>query len=343
MVGFLSPLSTTAILATQVTNPLWRKHWSGRGFEVLSAGTYTELEDKILRLMDEVIPAVDMAKFDVFLSHLGEQTRAELAGLSLLSWTQLSREALDGLKKDRMNEVRSALVLLERAFAGGLMVPPEMPALAAELCLKAGDVPFARRGIRLTGETQARWPDWEPDAMAALGRTLNRMGDLPRSRIYLTRALNWDGRSDVDRADDLAWLSRSILEQIDRLFAQGRKRGVIELIASFLSQNAERLNLALVDPGEDELFKWSVYYINLRLGRIMGLASEMALSSGQVYAQQAITLLTRAIELVPIKPEAYKWVRPLLTDRRHGTEDTKKWMALVASAPTSVQRRLGGR
>ena len=155
--------------------------------------------------------------------------------------------------------------------------------------------------------------------------------------------MNWDDRSEVDRADDLAWLSRSILEQIDRLFERGRKRGVIELIASFLSQNADRLGLALVDPGEDELFKWSIYYINLRLGRIMGLASEMALSSGQVYAQQAITLLTRAIELVPMKPEAYKWVRPLLTDRRYGTEDVKKWMALVASAPSSVQRRLGGR
>ncbi len=343
MVHFLAPLSTTAVLATQVTNPLWRKYWSGRGFEVLSAGTYPELEEKILSLMEEVIPSIDISHFDPLLMKLAEQTQKTLAKVPELEWTHLEREGLDGLKKDDLKVVRSSMVLLERAFVRGIMVPPRMPAIAAELFLKAGDVPFARRGLRLTGQAQVRWPKSDPIALAALGRTLNRMGDIARSRIYLTKALNSPERTDVERADDLAWLSRSVLEQIDRLSVCGRNRGVMELIASFLSQNAERLNLALVDPGDDDLFKWSVYYINLRLGRIMGLASEMALSSGQVYAQQAITLLTRAIELVPMKPEAYKWVRPLLTDRRFGNEDTKKWMALVASAPPSVQRRLGGR
>jgi len=284
MVSFLAPLSTTAVLATQVTNPLWRKYWSGRGFEVLSAGTYPELEDKILRLIDDVIPSVNVSEFDPLLEELAERTQRDLLAVEPLAWTALERDGLDALKKDELKEVRTSLVLLERVFTRGVMVPPHIPAIAAELFLKAGDVPFARRGVRLTGQAQARWPTCEPTAMAALGRTLNRMGDVDRSRIYLTKALNWSDRSDVDRADDLAWLSRSVLERIDRLSSRGRNRGVIELIASFLSRHADRLTLALVDPGEDELFKWSVYYINLRLGRIMGLASEMALSSGQVYA-----------------------------------------------------------
>ena len=114
------------------------------------------------------------------------------------------------------------------------------------------------------------------------------------------------------------------------------------MVAGFLKDQAPYLYLAQIET-DDEDFSRSIYYINLRLGRLMGLASEMAEHSASVYASQSIELLTRAIEMMPAKPDGYKALRPLLTDRRYSTMDTKRWMALVASAPPAVQRRLGGR
>ena len=75
----------------------------------------------------------------------------------------------------------------------------------------------------------------------------------------------------------------------------------------------------------------------------MAVASKMAETSGDVYAKRACELLIRAIEIEPAKPDAYKAIRPLMTERAYQTADPKRWMALVASAPPAVQRRLGGR
>ena len=154
---------------------------------------------------------------------------------------------------------------------------------------------------------------------------------------------NRDPADTTSLADDLAWLSKSVLDRIDRLRARKRRRAVTELIGVFLKEQAERLSLAALDPGEDVDLRWSVYYINLRLGRVMVLASEMAQSSGEVYAAQAVNLLERAIELAPYKPDAYKILRPLLTDRRYAVADPKRWMEIVGAAPAQVQRKLGKR
>ena len=117
---------------------------------------------------------------------------------------------------------------------------------------------------------------------------------------------------------------------------------MIELVAHFLSAQSNYLHLVQSET-TDEAFARSIYYINLRLGRLMALASEMAENSASVYASQAVEMLKRAIGLMPEKPDGYKAIRPLLTDRRYTTVDPKLWMSLVASAPPAVQRRLGGR
>ncbi|MCA9559539.1 MAG: hypothetical protein KC583_13340, partial [Myxococcales bacterium] len=178
-------------------------------------------------------------------------------------------------------------------------------------------------------------------ALGSVGRALSRLGEEARARPYLEGALAVGDADDPwARVSDLAWLAKSVLHRIDALRAAHRKRAVTEVIARFLSAQAPRLRLAALEPGEDADRTWSVYYVNLRLGRVMLLASEMAQASGRVYAEQAVDLLTRAIELAPHKPDPYKAVRPLLTDRRWGVADARRWMALVAAAPAEVQKRL---
>ena len=114
---------------------------------------------------------------------------------------------------------------------------------------------------------------------------------------------------------------------MDRLSSKGRTRAVMELIARFLQQQASFISLVEMDaPAGSELLR-SIYYINLRLGRIMAVASKMAETSGDVYAKRACELLIRAIEIEPAKPDAYKAIRPLMTERAYQTADPKRWMA----------------
>jgi hypothetical protein len=118
-------------------------------------------------------------------------------------------------------------------------------------------------------------------------------------------------------------------------------RAVVEVIAAFLQRQAPRLHLARLEPpAEDPAARWSVYYINLRVGRIMALASEMAAAAGGVYAAQAVEFLTRAIEVAPFKPEPYRVVKPLLADGRHGTADPARWTRLLSEAPPEVQKKI---
>ena len=340
----LSPMSGAAVMASRIDNALWRQYWTGHGFEVVSAGATVALEERVSRLLgelefggsdDAVAPIIEEAT-QVVIGHLARQDS--------LSWANQSPKELESLDADGIYGVMGSMNLLSNLVSRGMPIPPRPAALAAEVCQRAGDLPAARRAVSMAVFAMADLADLDAVACGAIGRTLIRMGDADRSRPFLQDALKSGDEADtVSRADDLAWLSKSVLDRVDRLRARKRRRAVTELIGAFLKEQAERLPLASLEPEEDVDLRWSIYYINLRLGRVMVLASEMAQSSGEVYAEQAVNLLVRAIELAPYKPDAYKILRPLLTDRRYAVADPKRWMEIVGAAPAQVQRKLGRR
>lgn len=344
LVEALAPLSGTAVLAARLGNVLWRAHWSDRGFEVVDAPTVPELETAVSRLCAQIDPRVELPDLDRVFGEVGALVDGALAPAPQLGWARRSPVELEALSGAEVDEVRAGLELLGALADRGLPIPPAAPALGAEVLQRQSDLPGARRAAALAVGAMRKAGRVDVVAAGAVGRVLNRMGDPDRARHYLELALQHGDAADrAARADELAWLSRCVLDRIDRLRARKRDRAVVELIAAFLQGQATHLALAQADPGDDEALRWSVYYINLRLGRVMGLASELADAAGEVYATQAVELLTRAIELAPFKPDAYKFIRPLLTDRRSGAADARRWMALVAGAPPQVQRRLGGR
>ena len=145
-----------------------------------------------------------------------------------------------------------------------------------------------------------------------------------------------------ERADDLAWLGRCVIEHLDALMEAGRRRATLETIAAFLAALAPRQGLAELDPeGEPAHRLRSVFYVNLRVGQVMRHAAELAQAAGRVYAEQAVERLARAAALQPHLPDAYRALQPLLTDRRYGVADKPRWVALVRAAPEELRRRLG--
>jgi hypothetical protein len=51
-------------------------------------------------------------------------------------------------------------------------------------------------------------------------------------------------------------------------------------------------------------------------------------------------MLSRAIELAPTKPEAYRVLRPLLLAPRGFKPDAKRWERIVTAGPPDLQRKL---
>lgn len=340
----LSPMSGAAVMAARIDNALWRQYWTGHGFEVISAGATVALEERITRLLVDLEPGGDSEAVEPIIAEATRVVSGHLGRMDSLQWANESPKALEALDADGVLGVMDSINILSNLVTRGMPIPPRPAALAAEVCQRAGDLPTARRAVSMAVFAMADQEGHDSVACGAIGRTLIRMGDADRARPFLQDALeNRDPADTTSLADDLAWLSKSVLDRIDRLRARKRRRAVTELIGVFLKEQAERLSLAALDPGEDVDLRWSVYYINLRLGRVMVLASEMAQSSGEVYAAQAVNLLERAIELAPYKPDAYKILRPLLTDRRYAVADPKRWMEIVGAAPAQVQRKLGKR
>jgi tetratricopeptide (TPR) repeat protein len=331
-------------LALRSGSALWAGRFEHQGLEVTASATVADLEAAMTRLADRLVqvrprltPESAAALVTLDAEVVGAVQR-RLTGLPCFGWAVRARGELDALGADALPTVLDGLGLLEAVADRGLR-PPGLPAArAAEVLARLGRADDAWRALRLAVPTLDRS---DAVALGSVGRALSRLGEEARARPYLEGALTVGDADDPwARVSDLAWLAKSVLHRIDALRAAHRKRAVTEVIARFLSAQAPRLRLSALDPGEDVDRAWSVYYVNLRLGRVMLLASEMAQASGRVYAEQAVELLTRAIELAPHKPDPYKAVRPLLTDRRWGVADARRWMGLVAAAPAEVQKRL---
>ncbi len=335
-------LSGTTVLCLRITNRTWRQYWMSEGLQVVDASTSTELENRVSDWCDVLQETADISDLDDLIAEVGDTVVLRLAGSEQLEWAKRPRAELDHLNSVELQSVKQSVRFLSALTERNLLIPALPAALAAEICMNSGDLPLARQALEVATKAIDGHVNKDADAMAAVGRTLIRMGDSHRSMDYLTAALHTKGRSDESCADDFAWLSRCVLQRIDQLRKNGRKRAVIELVAHFLSAQSNFLHL-VNNHTDNESFGRSIYYINLRLGRLMALASEMAEQSASVYASQAVEMLKRAIELKPEKPDGYKAIRPLLTDRRYTTVDPKLWMTLVGSAPPAVQRRLGGR
>ncbi|MEE2788577.1 MAG: hypothetical protein VX589_14635 [Myxococcota bacterium] len=340
----LGPISGTAILATRVDNVLWRKHWNRQGFEVIDSGTYTELEKKLSKLVDDIHAQFSFSDIHPLVQEINHVSARHFGTFEELSFIHdwVNRESSSNDDIDRGKLLRASQFLLH-CHQRRAPIHPFPIAMAAELNIRIGRAQLGRQLLGLAVEHLSASHPVNTHALSAIGRALIRLGDGERAQYYFERCLGQEDLDITHRADNFAWLSRCVLEQMDRLRGRGRSRAVMELIARFLQKQSTEIALAdLVESSDEERLR-SVYYINLRLGRIMAVASEMAQTSGDVYAEKARDLLLRAIEIESAKPDAYKAIRPLLTERHYSTADPKQWMALVASAPPPVQRRLGGR
>ena len=335
-------LSATTFLALRADNKLWLKYWIDRGVSVVSGHDIDTLEASVEDICDRIAPPATQVDIQELIDEAGDSVARNLARIERFRWVERSKTELSELNASEMQMVIESLQTMIKLSQSGLPIPSRPAAYAAEIAVEAGDLPAARQALSIAVHAISNQREADAIALAAVGRTLIRLGDVHRACLYLKSALHTENTEAIHQADDFAWLSRSILQRIDKLKARGHRRAVIELVAGFLKEQAGFIHLAQAESDDPE-FQRSVYYINLRLGRLMALASEMAGHSAQVYAQQAVKLLTRAIELAPAKPDGYKAIRALLTDRKYTTTDNKLWMSLVASAPPAVQRRLGGR
>jgi hypothetical protein len=337
------PLSGTTIVATRIDNALWKQQGRSLGFHIIEAATWTEVERKIGLLCGTISPDISLPDISQLTRDVDQLVAQHLGTNPLLHWAHRPVSELENLPSEEIDTVKESVRFMSALAERGILVPGVPAGLAAEICLRAGDLPLSRQALELSVSSLIRSDEIEANAASAIGRTLNRMGDHCRARTYLEWALSARSASETDaRADDLAWLSRCVIQEIDDLNGVGRARAVMELIANFLKEQAQGVDLAQIES-EEPTTRRSIYYINLRLGRIMAMAAEMAQATGNVFAEKAVELLVRAIEMEPGKPDGYKAIRVLLTNREYATADSKRWMSLVAGAPPAVQRRLGSR
>ena len=257
-----------------------------------------------------------------------------------LEWLEIARAG----NRDEIKEARAKLLPIShewiRLFKSGVLVDPGPLCRAIAFQTRSGFAKDAVQLIESAIEIVQAWPLDNDEELASLGRSLMRNGDDWRGYIALRRALLSGSLTIQDQADSLAWVSKAVLSRIEDLMVRTHVRAATEQIAQFLNSFAQLLSLS-TQNAEDEESKWSLYYINLRLGRIMMLASSMAGQSNEVYAQQAVALLLRTIDLVPEKPDGYKYLRPMLTDQNSPTVNEEQWAQLLAKAPSTIQKKLG--
>ncbi len=339
---FEAPTGGGMVLLARQASGLWVDTWRARGLDVMGAATVADLEQQVLRFAEAVTArrspaAEDAAAYGALTRDVSVRMATGVAEIA--PWAAMHGQALQTVSDPE--EVSDALRGLEALARAGHPVAPGAAARGADILSRLGHTRRAEDALRLALSLPGAI---DPEGEASLGRTLVRQGHFERAQLHLERALE-HGEADNEwaRADELAWLSRCILDRIDRLRRAGRQRAVMETIAAFLSGQATRLSLTANDPGEDDALRWTAYYVNLRLGQLMALAGEMARASASIYATQAVELLTRAVEMQPQKPDPYRALQPLLGKTGSGAHDARRWSALVAAAPPAVQRKLTAR
>lgn len=361
------PRGRPAYAVMREPNTLLDRYWSERGVELISGNTFGELERHVEDLaasvkrinrenesLDVILGAHFPDEREDVLQLLDEVRRRfsdRLEALEPFVWVSMTPDDLESYSNEHADDVLGAFRVLRGLVRAGLPVDPRALSQAGELLARFGNNEDARDAMEMALRVARRAGATDvPGLRGSLGRVLARLREFDRARIFLERALEEGDVEDVwGRAAELAWLARCVLDRVARLRERRRDRAGAELIASFLQRQSTRLHLAVLEPpegegdaaeGEGDVHRWTLYYLNLRLGRIMILASEMAGEEGPVYAGQGIERLRRAIALAPHKPDPYRAIRPLLVEETYGTHDATLWLQLVAEAPKDLQKKL---
>ena len=354
-----SPHARTSFAMMKEPNRLMVRFWSKRGVDIVSGRSFGEMETTVRQLatnvfsrrareweLDSVLALhfpEEQPRVEELLTEVRERFCHRLSELEPFLWVDMGPDDVEAYRHDAADDVLGAFRVLRALGLAGFPVDPDHFGKAAEL--------LVRFGLQEDGRTALNMALWllhqrrlraTPVLRGRLGRVLCRLGEFERAQVLLERALDEGPADDVPgRMAELAWLSRCVLHRVDKLRDRRRDRAVTELIASFLRKQATRLDIArTAPPSGDDSTRWSTYYVNYRVGRIMALASEMAGESGDVYAAQAVEMLTRAIGLAHHKPDPYRALHPLLTEDHYGTKDADRWAALIAGAPPTLIRRL---
>ena len=320
------------------SNRNWKKWCQSLGLSILSAPTKTELTQKLSIFFDENT-MVDSDATTTIKTAMAKDGIKRTRTVDNLEWIEVARAGT----RDDVKAARTKLLPIAREWVrlseSGFVVDPQAVCDAIAFQTRSGFNADAEHLIESALGMIERWPLDKSKAQASLGRSMMRLGDDWRGYVILRQALLSGTLDQREQADSLAWVSKAVLTRIEDLMVRAHVRAATEQIAQFLNTFAQLLSLS-ADEADDEESKWSLYYINLRLGRIMMLASSMAGQSNHVYAQQSVSLLLRTIELVPEKPDGYKYLRPMLTDSNSPMKDMKKWDSIMENAPPTIQKKL---
>ena len=349
-------------------NGLLGQYWARRRIESVTGNTWSELERWTEGLCREVGRRhrlrwdLETLLTDDALSEHGAVVQAaqrearagllqRLGTLEPFRWLGASPNPSPDASSDDPARFLPAFRVLRALAADGLSAPPQTFADAAEHLARLGQTDEARSAVDLAllgGHVPGRV--MSTPLRSQLGRVLCRLGELERARPLLERALvDGDPEDEPARAAELAWLCRAVLDRVEGLRDRQRGRAARELLGRFLVTFAPQFRLVepsagfgdgVSNPSEDAAWRGSRYYVNSRLGRLFALASELAGQSGAVYAQQAIDLLSRAVELMPAKPEPYRVLRSLLLAPRGTRPEKARWERIVVLAPPEVRRKL---
>jgi hypothetical protein len=320
------------------SNRNWKKWCQNQGHSTLCAPTRTELTQK-LSLFFEDNTRFDHEAITQLKSVVARDSIKRMKSIDQLQWLESARSG----NRQEVKDARESILPICHDWMGlyqsNLLVDPSPLCRAIAFQTRSGFSKDADLLMDTTLEMIKSWPSDRESSLASIGRSLMRNGDDWRGYIALRQALLSGHLELKDQADSLAWVSKAVLARIEELMIRGHVRAATEQIAQFLNTFAALLSISANDATDEES-KWSLYYINLRLGRIMMLASGMAGQSNIVYAQQSVTLLLRTIEFVPEKPDGYKYLRPMLTDSASPTFDLSKWESLMEQAPSAIQKKL---
>lgn len=340
LINTFTDAQSSVLVCFVSSNRTWRKWCQNAGYSTLCAPTRTELIQKLSdffkRIPDPIEDKVLEARVQI-----AQDCQNRLRKLvDQMVWVDEARQG----NRQEIREANEKITPICQQWISfhrkQLLVDPEPTCRAIGFQTRCGFGRDADLIIDSVLSMVRTWPLNQDHLLASLGRSLMRNDDDWRGFILLRKALLSEQLSLNEQADSLAWVSKAVLARIEELMMRGHVRAATEQIAQFLNTFASFLSIGNGDANDDES-KWSLYYINLRLGRIMMLASGMAGNSNKVYAQQAVNLLLRTIEFVPEKPDGYKYLRPMLTDTESPTFNLKRWDDLLNAAPPAIQKKIG--
>ncbi len=359
--------SRSAYAVMREPNSLLVKYWAGHRVEIVSGNTFGDLEHIVLALgresesrrraewdLETVLDAHFPEERDGVLRAFGEvrdRFARQLEKLEPFLWVRFTDRQLEAYTATEGDDILGSFRVLLAFERANLPIDPQVFAMTAELLVKFNELHEARAAVDACLRAIRRPPRIvTPRLRASVGRVLCRLGELDRARPFLERALvDGDKADQAGRTAELAWLSKCILDRAERLRERRRERAARELLGRFLGTYASYFSLATLTPPTrtpgarddvDDAIRWSLYYVNLRLGRLFALAAELAGQSGQVYATQAVAYLTRTANLAPSKPEAYRALKPLLCHARATAAQRTAWLQILSKAPPELQRKL---